>query len=127
MPILPRRDRVFRPLEECFPEPGDTSAPMVDFGTDNSIADGYIYLLYASTGAYKIGYTRNLQNRLSQLNGVYGVTVTCIHSFRSRNMPQAERLMHHHYRSQRLESEWFRLTKSDVRDICRLRDYELDE
>lgn len=87
---------------------------------------GYVYLLQSPTGAYKIGKTKNPDDRMKTF-GVklpFEVSYTCVIS--SEMYAQLERELHERYAEKRLNGEWFALTINDVAEIKAMRGVTFD-
>lgn len=81
---------------------------------------GYVYLVQAATGEFKIGISTNVQTRIAQLQTASPVPLTLLHYFPAKNAREVERELHNRFRAGRVRNEWFRLTSADVvmiRDI----------
>ena len=78
---------------------------------------GYVYLLRAATGEYKIGKSLVVPRRLAQLQTGSPVELQLIHQFPAVNAAKAERALHKRFVSRLVRSEWFLLTESDVASI----------
>lgn len=94
---------------------------------DRRIYRGYIYLMQADNGLYKIGRARNIQSRLQGLNREIPIKVECIHFFATKNYIAAEKFLHNKYADQRIKYEWFSLDDDMVEEIKRLTDGALDD
>lgn len=89
--------------------------------------DGFIYILVAETGRYKIGRASDLKRRMKQLRTAAAVTFTVLHSIRSADTVRTEKLLHEKFASSRCHGEWFDLTLVDVEWVTSLRDFQLDQ
>ena len=78
---------------------------------------GYVYLLRSNTGYYKIGRTKDPDNRLK----VFGVKLPFEVGFaaliQSSDMVQMEKDLHELYEAKRVNGEWFDLSPEDVEYI----------
>ena len=79
--------------------------------SDNS---GYIYIIKAETGEYKIGRSKNVPRRMSLFAVKLPFDFEIIHTFPCFDMVEAERQLHYIYRLRRIRGEWFDLSKMDV-------------
>ena len=79
---------------------------------------GYIYLIKSLIlGGYKIGKTRNPDQRFSQLNVPKKATVVAC--WYTEQMSRLEKALHKKFKSVRVpQSEWFDLSLSDLKFIC---------
>ena len=75
---------------------------------------GYVYLLEAEGGVYKIGKAKNIDNRLAQITPRLPFSVEVIHWIESEDYTRAEQFMHSKFAARREQGEWFRLNKGDV-------------
>lgn len=102
-----------------------TVHPMVD--TDRKIieatlkilrpCEGYVYLVQSVSGHYKIGRTRNVDNRLRTFNVKLPFEIELTHVINSYDMVDAERILHARYAHRRVNGEWFALSPDDVTAI----------
>lgn len=79
---------------------------------------GYIYLIHVPVlKAYKIGKTRNLEQRINIDFGGAKITsnLEIVHTFKTNNMNVTEKLLHKHFKhKQREDTEFFDLDAYDV-------------
>lgn len=75
---------------------------------------GYIYLMRADTGHYKIGRSVNPNERLRVFSTEMPVDVYTVHTFKTDNMVVAERFFHEQLRNFRYRGEWFHLNEEFV-------------
>lgn len=75
---------------------------------------GYIYLMYADTGHYKIGMSVEPNERLRSFRTEMPVDVQPVHVFPTDDMRLAERALHYVFRGSRYRGEWFVLDDEDV-------------
>lgn len=78
---------------------------------------GYIYLIRASTGHYKIGRTKDITARFSFFVVKLPFEIELIHHFETPDMRTAEAALHEQYKAKRVNGEWFNLTDEDVAQI----------
>jgi len=83
---------------------------------------GFVYLMYAGDGYYKIGITKDVQHRLVELNYFPMVKVELVHCFHYSDARIAEGFLHERYYNKRIKFEWFQLDTKDVEWIKTLRD-----
>lgn len=86
---------------------------------------GYIYLIAAENGLYKIGKAKDLGKRLKPFSVNFPMRWELIHSFRSDDYSRAESRLHKRFTSKRDVGEWFRLSPSDIAFITSLQDGSL--
>ena len=75
---------------------------------------GYVYLISDNQGYYKIGMSKDPEQRLKQL------TISCqelniIHKIKTNDMKRLEREMQRKYKGKRVKGEWFELDKEEVK------------
>jgi hypothetical protein len=87
---------------------------------------GYIYLLICANGMYKIGRSRNIEERIRGLNREIPIHIHCVHHFLSDCSPAAEKYMHNKFSNERVGYEWFNLSPEQVEWICSLKDRDID-
>jgi hypothetical protein len=76
---------------------------------------GYVYLIREDTqGHFKIGRTRNPQDRLSTFNVKLPFMIDYICLIPASNMRALESRLHHRFASKRVNGEWFALSPADV-------------
>lgn len=91
---------------------------------NNSIEDmkevsssGYVYLVTFNNEYYKIGVTKNIENRMKQLSLPFPVKLQLIHLIKTNNMYLTEKLFHEFFCIKRCKGEWFKLNPDDVKYI----------
>lgn len=85
---------------------------------DTNSEPGYLYLIQlGDTDIFKIGITRDLKKRLSQLQRKSLIDLQIIHSWHSHDYQLCEWLLHDKYSSKRVKDEWFKLTPNDLKEI----------
>jgi predicted GIY-YIG superfamily endonuclease len=85
--------------------------------------DGYVYLIQSSTGAYKIGRSKDPNYRIKTFGVLLPFEVEYVTLIPTNNMYSLERAMHSAYASKRLNGEWFALDDRDVMTIRLLADF----
>lgn len=83
--------------------------------TFDSHGRGFVYLLWAETGHYKIGRTKYVGNRFRTLSCELPIDIRYLHSFQVEDMAVAERWLHQRFKKKHVRGEWFALNKSDVK------------
>lgn len=86
---------------------------------------GYVYLLGADNGLFKIGKSKNVNARLADLNKQSPVSIEILHSFASEDYTTAEKELHKRYKNKRKVGEWFLLSDQDVENIRGIGDFQL--
>ena len=93
--------------------------PMPDllrYTTDDNPA-GYVYLIKAPNGHYKIGIAKNPETRLAELQTAHSGRLMLECAIPSSDPRQAEHALHVKYADKRTTGVWFALMESDVADI----------
>jgi len=80
---------------------------------DKTPTPGVVYLLRMGQ-QFKIGLTRNLQQRLQALRQKCHADLELIHSIPTLDPRRLEAFYHSHFASKRINGEWFRLDEEDV-------------
>lgn len=78
---------------------------------------GYIYVMKAPDGLYKIGRTQNPQARVKELMSVSPVPLELYRLFYSVDYIFFEHVLHEMFEEKREHGEWFRLSQEDVYDL----------
>jgi len=78
---------------------------------------GYVYILKASTGHYKIGCTSNPKNRKTMLDILLPFKVETVCIIATDDMYTFEANLHKDFAAQRVNGEWFDLDAEDVEYI----------
>lgn len=79
--------------------------------------DGYVYLIQADNGVYKIGRSQNPKSRIKRLGITLPYEIGVIHLIKSNQYIKAEKQLHDRFASKRLKGEWFDLSDDDVTEI----------
>lgn len=85
--------------------------------SQTSPEEGFIYVIKGEKDFFKIGKTRNLQQRLQLFDVLLPFPVTRVHSAKYQNYSQIEKELHQHFSANRINGEWFRLSESDIEFI----------
>jgi hypothetical protein len=94
----------------------------VTHNKEKSIISGYVYLMRASNGYYKIGKTKNLVHRNNELLRQFPLRIKIIHSFFAPDNTLVESDLHRMFKDKRLQGDWFALNKEDIGFIKRITD-----
>lgn len=78
---------------------------------------GFVYLILAENGLYKIGKARSLKSRLKPFSVHFPMKWDLVYSFYSKNYNTAEASLHERFKDKRDIGEWFKLSDSDVEYI----------
>jgi hypothetical protein len=78
---------------------------------------GYVYLLQSPTKAYKIGRSKNPENRLKTFSVKLPFEVEYIALIKTNDMVGLERQLHQRFADKRVNGEWFELSSEDVQYI----------
>lgn len=77
--------------------------------------EGYVYLLKAETGQYKIGRSINISSRTQTIQRDFPIKIRLLHSVFVENNVQVEIILHQIFQSKRLDrTEWFNLEDDDA-------------
>jgi hypothetical protein len=93
--------------------------------SENRTNPGYVYLVGADNGLYKIGRAKNVDDRVNFFGVKLPMKTWLVHSFYSDNYDKAEKQLHEHFAEQRNHGEWFNLSDADVEKIKSLSDGSL--
>ena len=85
---------------------------------------GYIYLMKAENGYYKIGRSKDVPARLKQLNREFPIKIEVVHQFWATDYISREKDLHFLFKDQQQEGEWFALDQGDIETIMELKDEE---
>nr|WIE95398.1 hypothetical protein [Microctonus hyperodae filamentous virus] len=83
---------------------------------------GFIYLFCSddNDNVYKLGRTKNIKSRLATLNvGRVHSLLYVYNYFYVKNSLQMEKELHHHFSSQRIRGEFYKLTSQDLTYISK--------
>ena len=84
---------------------------------------GFVYLIRAQTGEYKIGYSVNVFNRLRTFSTAVPFEPELIHHFNTDDMDLSEKLLHEKFAVKRVKGEWFLLADSEVEWVKSIRGF----
>ena len=87
-------------------------------------SNGFIYLIRAENGLYKIGKTKDLEKRIKPFHVDFPMKWEMVYSFQSPDYGLAESFLHIRFSEKRDVGEWFRLSNEDIIFIMSLRDGE---
>lgn len=82
---------------------------------------GYVYLIKASTGHYKIGHTADPENRMKTFEVKLPFKVEYEHLIECDDRIDAERLLHQKFADKRIDGEWFALSDKDIAQIKKIK------
>jgi len=82
---------------------------------------GYVYILRSSSGYYKIGRTKNPDDRLKTFSVKLPFEVEYEHVIATDDMVELEKAFHMLFEKKRVEGEWFDLNAEDI-EILKLSD-----
>lgn len=99
------------------------------FPTQNQTAEkkkksGFIYLVRANTGEFKIGYSVDVQKRLKAFSVQPPFEYELVHAIPVDDMVQAELMLHEKFLDKRIRGEWFKLSDEDIFEILQIVRYE---
>jgi hypothetical protein len=78
---------------------------------------GYIYILKAANGLYKIGKTQNLNSRIKTIRTASPVKIEVYRVFQSTEYSKIEIHLHRLFSDFREIGEWFRLTNAELETV----------
>lgn len=78
---------------------------------------GYVYLVRADNGLYKIGKTKTIEPRIKALTIELPYGLEVIHTIATGDMNALESRFHNIFSEKRVRGEWFRLDDDDVKYI----------
>ena len=76
---------------------------------------GYVYIIKAENGLYKIGKSITPTSRISTLRTASPVDVQMYRIFKSSDYHYAEEVLHDQFSEKRERGEWFRLSEEDLK------------
>lgn len=78
---------------------------------------GFVYLIRCGRH-YKIGKTKNIDQRMRAISTSQPYPVEIIHTMRTNNMARAEAFFHGSFDGGRRHREWFQLTAHQIKMMC---------
>lgn len=84
---------------------------------------GYIYLIQAETGHYKIGRSRNVPERMRLFSVKLPFKFEILHQFPCQDMYTAESDLHEIFADKRVNGEWFSLSSENVSTLTNIKEY----
>lgn len=78
---------------------------------------GFVYLIQSPTGAFKIGRTKDPNNRMKTFGIALPFEVEYLCLISTQNMNSLESKLHKKYADKRINGEWFNLSSEDVEYI----------
>jgi predicted GIY-YIG superfamily endonuclease len=88
---------------------------------------GYVYLVRAHSGEYKIGRSKDVRARLRSLATSAPFEFELIHEIPADDCASAERALHVQFSNKKIRREWFQLGEGDVTYFCRLAEFSSGE
>lgn len=92
----------------------------------NATSRGWVYLIEAENGLYKIGRSDNIEARFAELVCQSPVKLWLTHTIYCTDYKRAESWLHQQFHKKRDHGEWFWLSGDEVEWLIELRDYALD-
>lgn len=89
------------------------------FQTKHNITPGYVYLIQANN-LFKIGKTKNVKQRLSNLQTSNPVKLNLIGVIETDNCSLLESFFHQHCSKYRTTGEWFNIPEDEIADIAKM-------
>lgn len=81
---------------------------------------GYIYLIRAETGEYKVGHSVDVGSRIKAFSVQPPFEYKLVHTFPTDDMAQTESVLHNRFSGKKIRGEWFALDEEDVDEIVRI-------
>ncbi len=88
--------------------------------------EGHVYLMRAANEQYKIGLSKDVEQRRKSIEREFPVYLEVIHTIYCQNSRKAEKYLHKKFRAKRVRYEWFKLNAQDVEWIMSLKAGDLD-
>jgi predicted GIY-YIG superfamily endonuclease len=89
------------------------------------LIQGYVYIIESELGIYKIGRTKNVDARISQLKSL-PFKIELVHTIACEDDQQFEHELHDRFKDKRKTGEWFNLTKDDIDQLKAIKYVEAD-
>ena len=83
---------------------------------------GFIYILKADNGLYKIGKAKHVDSRVTYLGVKIPMHIELLHSFESSDYTCAELHLHEKFKDKRDVGEWFKLDEDDISSLLSIKD-----
>lgn len=103
------------------PSPEDVNGLNDNNKDDNS---GFVYLAYAETQDYKIGRSKNPDDRIKHFDTQMPVEVSKVHTFPATDANESERLLHEWCEDRQVKGEWFNLEEQHVDVLKAISEFE---
>lgn len=100
-------------LHVTLVRPGDKIASYKE-STYKIARPGFVYLIRSASGYYKIGRTKNPDDRIATFSVKLPFEVEYEHLIETTDMYQLEKDLHARFADRRVNGEWFDLTDDDV-------------
>jgi predicted GIY-YIG superfamily endonuclease len=78
---------------------------------------GFVYFIQADNGLVKIGRTKDIQQRLDHFTAKLPYKLELVHSIKSNDSVELEKVFHEKYHDKRKRGEWFDLNTSDLKEV----------
>lgn len=78
---------------------------------------GFVYVIYSPTGIYKIGRSRNIDDRLKSFS-VPGLEI--YHFFFTYHSPIHEKMLHEIFKHKHVKGEWFALNADELEQLKKI-------
>jgi Meiotically up-regulated gene 113 len=88
---------------------------------DERASYGFVYLVKGHPGEYKIGRTKLVDRRLSELGATASIEHELVHEIKTDDPSGVEAYWHKRFATKRMRGEWFRLSPTDVKAFRRWR------
>jgi hypothetical protein len=124
-------DALYAELMPFFETHSDKVIDALDIEFDNSrlaqeatkkpsaTCQGYVYLLFAENGMYKIGVSAQLDKRIKCLNVKLPVSISLVAAYKADDMFSDEQQWHNRFAESRIidGGEWFNLGQDEVNEF----------
>lgn len=86
---------------------------------------GYVYIISSELGFYKIGRTKNVASRMTQLKSM-PLKVELVHTIACEDELKFEKELHERFKDKRKSGEWFSLSEKDIEELKLINQVETD-
>ena len=92
------------------------------------IIPGYVYIYgNIENQTYKIGHSKNPEIRVKSFEIQLPFVASLIHTFPSTNGIESEHVLHDKFSKQRMNGEWFSLSRKDIDYLCSIKIFKNGE
>lgn len=95
------------------------SKEFVTFMNDRNKSDkGYIYVITDGQNNYKVGSTKDIENRISYMQTGNAFELKLYAQWLLYDYENAEKILHEFLSDKRIRGEWFKLEEKDIHEMC---------